>query len=301
MFDSDRARLERLDSIRSTLLLPMLKFTTALLLGIVSAKIYPLRILYGEGDHRTYFFIPTNEEYEIVHRQTGLYSFETLRHSKVRARPIGLHWALVTEPQAEKVAVGATILALDKHGLTEQFTVDIGRDDKRCFENLEFVTEERGGTQMVTSEMRFKLNEMQADLQRLCTTNGLRTLTSEEYFNYSKLLPGKYVGEMKDEIKEEVKLGENGDLESLIGVTRVDKNFSGSKRIQAGGFLISQIRFHNTSTTEWNDLYLILTRAPGKLGPLRQSKESLLRAFIRQGGESFGKDNIHSWYMAVSD
>ncbi|KAF4734709.1 hypothetical protein FOZ62_032493 [Perkinsus olseni] len=103
---------------------------------------------------------------------------------------------------------------------------------------------------------------------------------------------------MRDEIDGEVKVARGEVVDSLIGVKDVMKIFSDSKMIQAGGFFIDQVRFHDTGNKPWNDLYLILVHARGKLSPRRGRKEPK-RAWVSVDSTSYGMSNINAWGLAV--
>ncbi|KAF4734711.1 hypothetical protein FOZ62_032495 [Perkinsus olseni] len=137
--------------------------------GIVTANLHPLRILYGEGKVRTYFFLPSNKDYEDTHNQTGRYNFRDVGGGRSVPIATGLHWAVVNRRQATPdVATSATILALDKNGETEQFTADIRKDGKGCFENVQYTPKVKGEPQMITAEMEHVLYTVEDELKELC-------------------------------------------------------------------------------------------------------------------------------------
>ncbi|KAF4682760.1 hypothetical protein FOZ60_010104 [Perkinsus olseni] len=267
--------------------------------GIVTANLHPLRILYGEGKVRTYFFLPSNKDYENTHNQTGRYNFAALDAWRVLPIATGLHWAVMNQTQATlDVAASATILALDKNGETEQFTVDIRKDGKGCFENVQYTLKVKGEPQMITAEMEHVLYTVEDELKELCEGNRLRSLPARKYFDFTGLKPGKYEGWMRDEMDEEVEVAHGKVIDELMGVKDVTKNFSDNKMIQAGGFIIAQVRFHDTGKKAWNDLYLILIHARSKLS-LRRGRQTPKRAEIPSDSTSYGMTNIASWRLAV--
>ncbi|KAF4689654.1 hypothetical protein FOZ60_001349 [Perkinsus olseni] len=247
--------------------------------GIVTANLHPLRILYGEGKVRTYFFLPSNKDYENTHNQTGRYNFAALDAWRVLPIATGLHWAVVNQTQA---------------------TLDVAtkKDGKGCFENVQYTLKVKGEPQMITAEMEHVLYTVEDELKELCEGNRLRSLPARKYFDFTGLKPGKYEGWMRDEMDEEVEVAHGKVIDELIGVKDVTKNFSDNKMIQAGGFIIAQVRFHDTGKKAWNDLYLILIHARSKLS-LRRGRQTPKRAEIPSDSTSYGMTNIASWRLAV--